>query len=133
MDHPPTIPMDKSNVEGMLRDRSPTSSEGATLRIRLRHFTWAQFAFPLSTGGISLLLAATPHRFPGLDTIGKIFFVFDLVVFVGAIVLISLRFAVHRGTLRESLAHPTEALFLPTMLISCMSQGIAGSVSSGLT
>ncbi|KAK3691120.1 hypothetical protein LTR37_018873 [Vermiconidia calcicola] len=98
-----------------LRNLSDTA--GFTLTSR-NSFTWAQFAFPLSTGGIALLLAATPHRFIGLDTIGAIFSILALVVFVLWIAAIMYRFVTNSGTLKQSLMHPTEALFVPTFLIS---------------
>jgi tellurite resistance protein TehA-like permease len=81
-------------------------------------FTWAQFTFSLSTGGIALLLASTPHRFTGLDTIGKIFFILALIVFIAAISAITFRFMVYPGTFKQSLVHPTEALFIPTALLT---------------
>lgn len=77
-------------------------------------FTWAWFTFPMSTGGIALLLASTPHRFPGLTTIGKVVFIFDLVIFLALIAAITARFIILPGSLQKSLMHPTEALFVPT-------------------
>jgi hypothetical protein len=83
-------------------------------------FTWAQFTLPLSTGGIALVLSATPHRFTGLATIGTIFFILALVIFVACVTAITLRFVLYPGTLKKSLTHPTEALFTPTILLSGM-------------
>lgn len=86
-----------------------------------KSFTWAQFTLPLSTGGVALVLSATPHRFDGLNTIGKIFFIFALVIFIISVTAITLRFVLFPGTFKQSLVHPTEALFTPTFLLSCMS------------
>ncbi|KAF2724729.1 hypothetical protein K431DRAFT_291380 [Polychaeton citri CBS 116435] len=68
------------------------NSEAVPLKERIRHFTWAWFNFPLGTGGIALLLAETPHRFNGLDTIGKIVYIFDLFMFVLLCIGITTRF-----------------------------------------
>lgn len=35
------------------------------LRDRLKHFTWAWFTSTMSTGGLAIALAETPHRFNG--------------------------------------------------------------------
>lgn len=92
----------------------------------MHSFTWAWFNLPLSTGGIALLLSATPHRFPGLTTIGAIFYLFDLVVFSCVLAGICTRFLLMRDAaggslraLRKSLGHPTEGLFFPTALLNC--------------
>lgn len=72
----------------------------------------------MSTGGIALLLAATPHRFTGLETIGKIVFLFDLVLFLTICAGISIRFIMKPERLTKSLLHPTEALFFPTFWLA---------------
>jgi C4-dicarboxylate transporter/malic acid transport protein len=72
----------------------------------------------MSTGGIALLLAQTPHRFTGLDTIGTIFFVFDLSLFVTFCAIICMRFILFPRSFVASLSHPTESLFVPTFWIS---------------
>lgn len=60
------------------------------------------------------MLNSTPHRFTGLDTIGKVVFLFDLVVFLACAAAITARFIITPGSLQRSLLHPTEALFFPT-------------------
>jgi C4-dicarboxylate transporter/malic acid transport protein len=85
---------------------------------RLRHFTWAWFTFPMSTGGIAVLLSETPNRFQGLDTIGLIFFIFDLVLFCGLCTTMITRFLLCKGTFVRSLRHPTESLFIPTFFLA---------------
>ncbi|KXT14424.1 hypothetical protein AC579_8350 [Pseudocercospora musae] len=92
--------------------------ENFSLRGRLKHFTWAWFTLPMSTGGIALLLKSTPHRFAGLDTIGKIVYIFDLVVFISLCAAMSARFITNPDTLKKSLVHPTEALFFPTFFLA---------------
>ncbi|KAK5168072.1 uncharacterized protein LTR77_006640 [Saxophila tyrrhenica] len=113
-----TTPTALQKEEAVLEDKACEAVEKITMRLRIKHFTWAQFTMPLSTGGIGLLLASQPHRFAGLETIGKIFFIFDLVILAVALATICARFILHPGTFTQSLVHPTEALFIPTVLIT---------------
>jgi C4-dicarboxylate transporter/malic acid transport protein len=73
----------------------------------------------LSTAGISLLLAGTPHRFTGLTTIGKLFFILSIVLYAIALALIAVRFTTYPKSLWCSLMHPHESLFFPTVLLTC--------------
>lgn len=77
------------------------------------------FTLTMSTGGIALLLAVTPHKFHGLITIGTLVFIFDLVLFVLLSTLILTRFIMFPGTFTSSVYHPTESLFIPV----CVSSG----------
>lgn len=36
------------------------------IRARVKHVTWAWFLSTMSTGGLSIALAETPHKFRGL-------------------------------------------------------------------
>lgn len=83
--------------------------------------TFAWFTFPMSTGGIALILASTPHRFPGLSTIGKLFYIFDLVIFVTIVSAIVARFCITPASFSKAIAHPTEMLFIPTAFLSLVS------------
>ncbi|KAF2739785.1 hypothetical protein EJ04DRAFT_484026 [Polyplosphaeria fusca] len=85
---------------------------------RMQHFTWAWFTVTMSTGGISSLLAAQPHRFAGLTTIGKIVFIFFLILMLFNITMITIRFCTVRKSLQKSLTHPTESLFFPCAWLS---------------
>ncbi|KIX03080.1 uncharacterized protein Z518_06630 [Rhinocladiella mackenziei CBS 650.93] len=87
---------------------------------RLRHLTWAWFTFPMATGGLSLLLSPKnqPHTFPGLETIGKIVYIWDLCVFTLTVTGITYRFVKWPRVLRSSLVHPTESLFFGTAFLS---------------
>ncbi|CAG8981532.1 hypothetical protein HYALB_00013924 [Hymenoscyphus albidus] len=105
-----------------LKEQVQTSKEreqgNVGIRDRIHHFTWAWFAATMSTGGIGLLLAKTPHRFPGINTVGEVIFVFDLALFICLCISIAIRFTLFRKTLKSSLAHPTESLFFATFWIS---------------
>lgn len=96
---------------------------------RLKHFTWANFTLPMATGGLALLLAEEDQgfTFPGLQTIGKVVYVLDLVIFTLTVAAITYRFAMFPGTLKKSVVHPTEGLFLGTSTLSLASiiSGIA--------
>ncbi|KAI1104766.1 voltage-dependent anion channel [Jackrogersella minutella] len=100
---------------------------------RLEHFTWANYTFPMSTGGLALLLAEQTQgfTFPGLQTIGKIVYIFDLVIFTLVTAAITYRFVKFPGTLKASITHPTEALFLGTSTLSLASI-IAGIARYGI-
>lgn len=89
-----------------------------SLRERLRHFTFAWYTVTMSTGGIALVLGLTPHRFRGLDTIGLVVFLFDLVCFVAISACLLLRFALYKNTFRKTLTRPREALFVSTFFLS---------------
>ncbi|KAK5044864.1 hypothetical protein LTR84_010402 [Exophiala bonariae] len=82
----------------------------------------------MATGGISLLLSPKnqPHTFTGLETIGKVVYIWDLVVFSGVTLAITYRFVKWPYTLRTSLTHPTESLFFATSFLS------AASIIAGL-
>ncbi|KAF2089922.1 C4-dicarboxylate transporter/malic acid transport protein-like protein [Saccharata proteae CBS 121410] len=89
-----------------------------SLKNRLEHFTWSWFTTTMSTGGLALALAETPHRFDGLITIGKIVYVFNIVlflIFVGAIVT---RFILIPRALKNSLLDGTEGFFFPAFWLS---------------
>ncbi|KAI1812892.1 voltage-dependent anion channel [Poronia punctata] len=90
---------------------------------RLKHFTWANFTLPMATGGLALLLAPETQGYPfrGLQTIGKVVFILDLVIFVLVASAITYRFVVYPGTLKASVAHPTEGLYLGTSTLSLAS------------
>lgn len=61
---------------------------------------------------------AVPYRFPGLYTIGCMFFLFNIGLFIFNVTMISLRFYYHPSTFVASILHPTETLFVPAWLVS---------------
>lgn len=72
----------------------------------------------MSTGGLAVVLARVPLRFRGLNTIGLIIYVLNLAFFVINCAAITTRFWHYRWTLKASLWHPTESLFVSAMLLS---------------
>lgn len=85
---------------------------------RLKHFTWAWYTLIMSTGGVATLLSIQPHAFPGLISIGAVFYILNLVLFTGVTTTMAARFAKYPGTLKESLKHEREGLFFPTFWLS---------------
>lgn len=80
-------------------------------RNRISNFTWTWFAATMSTGGIGIVLSETPHQFRGLVTIGKIFFVLEIVMFITFTCAIGLRFIFEPRALARSLSDQTEGFF----------------------
>lgn len=88
------------------------------LKQRLHHFTWAWYTLTMSTGGLSLLIFAQPHQFPGLREIGMAAYVVTIVLFVGVCSAMLLRFIFNPGDLVKSLTHEREGFFFPTFFLS---------------
>ncbi|KAJ4988581.1 C4-dicarboxylate transporter/malic acid transporter [Stagonosporopsis vannaccii] len=99
---------------------SPNFQDASSLSARLQHLTWAWYTFPMSTGGLALLLSprTQPHTFPGLLTIGKAIYIFDLLIFLTITLLIIHRFLRAPTLLCASITHPSEGLFMPTAFLS---------------
>jgi tellurite resistance protein TehA-like permease len=57
-------------------------------------------------------------RFRGLYTIGCIIFLFNILLFVFNTIVISIRFYFWPETFKDSFLHPTESLFIPSVIIS---------------
>lgn len=95
---------------------------------RLEHFTWSWFECTMSTGAIATLLGQQPNNFTGLKTIGKIFFVLDIVLFLAFSACITYRFTTNTRSLNRSLHHPHESFFFGSFFVSialiiyCMEQ-----------
>ncbi|KAI0850330.1 voltage-dependent anion channel-domain-containing protein [Daldinia vernicosa] len=85
---------------------------------RLAHFTWAWFTFPMSTGGLALLIYAQPHQFPGLRKIGFGVYITNIVIFASIVAAMIMRFVLHKGTFKTSITHSREAFFVPTLFLA---------------
>lgn len=120
-----------SSTEGSKADKEERNVDNLKLGIldRLEHFTWAWFTLSMSTGGIALLLSPStqPHTFPGLNTIGKVVYIFDLVIFTTLCCATGYRFFRWRDRLVGSLTHPTESFMVGTCFLSLAS--IIGSIA----
>ncbi|EPX71794.1 TDT malic acid transporter [Schizosaccharomyces octosporus yFS286] len=85
---------------------------------RLQHFTWAWFASTMGTGGIGMITSLYYFRFTGLNTLGKIVFVFQLFIFSLFTICILFRFLRYPGTFWKSWNNAGEVVFMPTFLLS---------------
>jgi C4-dicarboxylate transporter/malic acid transport protein len=107
-----------NNISNSPSAKPDPSSEHHTFIDRVSHFTWTNFASTMSTGSIAVLLSQQPYTFRGLRTIGKIFFILDLIMFVAFNVIIILRFRKRPWKFSKSLHWPPEALFFGTYWVS---------------
>lgn len=88
------------------------------LKDRLHHFTWAWYTFPMSTGGLSLLIFAQPHQFPGLLEIGMTVYIINIILFTAICSTMLLRFFFNPGDMSKSITHEREGFFFPTFFLS---------------
>ncbi|KAF3001463.1 hypothetical protein E8E13_008351 [Curvularia kusanoi] len=85
---------------------------------RLRHFTWAWYTLTMATGGLATLISIQPHAFPGLISIGAVFYVMNLIFFTIISGTMILRFTKFPGAFKASISHEREGLFLGPAFLS---------------
>lgn len=96
----------------------PPTPEHLTLRERLKHFTFAWYAFTMSTGGVAFTMSVLPNRFAGLTGLGTAIFVANLFLFTGVTITITARFIMHPGTFTHAFTNPHEGFFFATFWLS---------------
>jgi tellurite resistance protein TehA-like permease len=72
----------------------------------------------MSTGSLAVVLGNTPNKFTGLQTIGKVVFILDLVLFGLFNLCMVTRFVLVPRKFLGSLHHPVEGLFFGTYWVS---------------
>lgn len=72
----------------------------------------------MSTGAMASLLSQQPFQFRGLETIGKIVFILDIVLLVIFTCMILARFALKPRAITKSLHHPSESFFFGSFWVS---------------
>lgn len=112
------VDLEKEDLEKADLEKALSPNENLTLRERIKHFTWAWYTTTMATGGLALLISATPHRFKGLSAIGAIIFAIDLILFLGITSTILFRFIVYPGLLKKTLLHRRESLLFATFWLS---------------
>ncbi|KAL4764528.1 tellurite-resistance/dicarboxylate transporter family protein [Aspergillus foveolatus] len=85
-----------------------------SLRQQLSQATWGWYSASMAAGGIAVLLYNTPHQFTGLKTIGKVAYIFNIVLFVGISLCMGARFCSSPSSLKESVRDPSETHFIAT-------------------
>lgn len=109
---------DESRIDPRKIDPYDPNRPRLGIKERLHHFTWAWYTMSMSTGGIALLLRSQIKTFPGLTTIGFVFYFFGLILFTSITTALFLRFWFHRGDFTKSITHPREGFFVPTFFLS---------------
>ncbi|KAK1974409.1 C4-dicarboxylate transporter/malic acid transporter [Colletotrichum cereale] len=99
-------------------DHNDPNRPRMTWKARLHHFTWAWYTLSMSTGGLSLLIIAQPHQFPGLRQIGTVVYVLNLIIFTLICTAMLTRFFMYPGDFKRSLTHEREGFFFPTFFLS---------------
>jgi len=66
----------------------------------------------------AVLINTVPYRFRGLETIGTVVFLFNIVLYLIIWCLLLLRFYLYPYTFKASFLHPTESLFVPASAVS---------------
>ncbi|KAF9695837.1 hypothetical protein EKO04_006214 [Ascochyta lentis] len=88
------------------------------IRERVKHVTWAWFLSTMSTGGLAIALAETPHKFTGLYYIGLFVFFLDLCMFVLLCTCMIARALLHFQHFKKSFTYPAESFFLGSFYLS---------------
>ncbi|KAL3460553.1 voltage-dependent anion channel-domain-containing protein [Aspergillus heterothallicus] len=109
---------DEPNPEDLTRSISEVTTGKLNWKKRIRHFTWAFFTLTMATGGIANAIYNIPYRFRGLETIGIVFFLANIVFYFVIWALLLTRFYLFPYTFKASLLHPTESLFVPASVVS---------------
>ncbi|KAK5946016.1 hypothetical protein PMZ80_000155 [Knufia obscura] len=106
------------DVEASPEDRKGTRQQPPGIKGRISHFTWSNFACTMSTGAIAVVLSQQPFTFDGLNVIGKIFFILDLVLLLAFMATMVTRFVLQPWKFTKSLHYPKEALFFGSFWVS---------------
>lgn len=100
------------------KDVESGSSRHVSVLDRISHFTTIWWMTTMGTGGIAVLLGQQPHTFTGLQTIGKVVYIWDLFLFVCIAILTTIRFSRQPDLFVRCFRNPMEALFAPAFLLS---------------
>lgn len=81
-------------------------------------FNWSWFTCTQSTGGIAIILSECPKQFDGLQTIGVVVYIFNLVLFLGFTSLMVMRWTLNPAKIRECFTNPPECFFYGSFWLS---------------
>jgi tellurite resistance protein TehA-like permease len=80
---------------------------------------WSWFTCTQSTGGAASLLHECPKQFAGLETIGRIMFILQIVLFLTFNVFMIWRWATNPGSFKKSFTTKPECNFFGSYWLSC--------------
>jgi tellurite resistance protein TehA-like permease len=83
------------------------------------HMRWSWFTCTQSTGGAASLLHECPKQFAGLETIGRIMFILQIVLFLTFNVFMIWRWATNPGSFKKSFTTKPECNFFGSYWLSC--------------
>lgn len=72
----------------------------------------------MSTGAVAVVIAQAPYKFTGLGTIGKIFYILNIVMFLTYLALMITRFIIRPQAMSKSMQFAPEALFFGSAWVS---------------
>ncbi|KAF4986938.1 hypothetical protein FGRMN_10610 [Fusarium graminum] len=81
-------------------------------------FSWGNFTCTQSTGGVALMLSKTPYQFRGLQTVGVVVFILNLVLFTLFTTAMVCRFVRTPSSFGKSVLKPPEAYFTGSLWLS---------------
>jgi tellurite resistance protein TehA-like permease len=81
-------------------------------------FTWSWFTCTQSTGGVAVVLSECPKQFAGLQTIGTIIFIFNLVLFLIFNGLLITRWTLNPSKIRTCFTTAPECFFYGSWWLS---------------
>ncbi|KAI6716036.1 hypothetical protein JHW43_001420 [Diplocarpon mali] len=99
-------------------DHHHISAGPHTSKERLKHFTFAWYAWTMSTGGVAFTISVIPNRFSGLTGLGTFLFVLNIIFFTAVTGTMITRFIVHPGTLTKAFTNPHEGFFIATFFLT---------------
>ncbi|KAI0425493.1 voltage-dependent anion channel [Xylaria sp. FL1042] len=112
--------MDDQKPTRNLEPSKESEPDGSNVGFRgfIKRFTWANFTCTQSTGGVAIMLSQTPHQFHGLQTVGVVVFILNLVLFVCFCTAMLTRFILHPRIFKRSLVTPPECFFVGSFWLS---------------
>lgn len=83
------------------------------------NMSWSFFTCTQSTGGVASLLYACPKRFNGLNAIGTIIFIFNMVLFLIFTTFMAVRWIGNPSKIKESFIKGPECYFFGSFWLTC--------------
>lgn len=106
--------------EGPVRKMETQIQRGPGIRDWIvTNMSWSWFTCTQSTGGIASLLYACPKKFDGIETIGKIVFIFNIVLFLTFTTLMAIRWIADPLKIKASLLKGPECYFFGSFWLTC--------------